>query len=562
MTTLVLVGLVSGIITALSPCVLPVLPVVLTTAAPGPGSRRRPFVVVGGLVLSFAVFTLLGGALLSLLNLPADLLRWLGVAILAIVGLGLVWPRFGHLLEVPFAKTRMPSLNREGNGFVLGMGLGLVFVPCAGPILASITVLAATAQIGPGLVVLTLAYSLGIAIPLLAMAGAGGAILNRVKAIRERTPAVRVTGGVIMIATALVIATNVAEPLQRLTPSWLSGISDRVENDAQVRAELDALAGRDAEPDSAAVRTGPLTFDECEEDPSVLADCGPAPELTGITGWLNTEPLSLADLRGKVVLLDFWTYSCINCQRTLPYLTGWDAAYRDDGLVVLGVHSPEFAFEQVEANVADNAARLGVEYPIALDNDFTTWRAYDQRYWPAHYLIDQGGTVRQVHYGEGRYAETEALIQQLLDQPVTATAETAQPGTPRLTADRTPETYLGASRMGPHTNPQIAYGSAEEYTLDPQPSQATFSLGGTWDVQPEYAEAVADAQLALTFHASTVHLVLAGEGTVTVDLAGTTTEVEVSGTPTLYTLYDGAETRDTLHLSLAPGIQAYAFTFG
>ncbi|MCV2396067.1 cytochrome c biogenesis protein DipZ [Actinotalea sp. M2MS4P-6] len=561
MTTLVLVGLVSGVITALSPCVLPVLPVVLTTAAPGPGSRRRPWVVVGGLVLSFGVFTLLGGALLSLLHLPADLLRWIGVAILGVVGLGLVWPRFGHLLEAPFARTRMPALDRNGNGFVLGLGLGLVFVPCAGPILASITVLAATAQIGPGLVVLTAAYCVGIAIPLLVMASAGGAILGRVKAFRERTPAVRTAGGVIMIVTALVIATNIAEPLQRLTPSWLSGLSDRVENDTAVRAQLDALAGEAGTGgEVGAASTGPRTFDECAADPSQLADCGTAPELTGITGWINSAPLELADLRGKVVLLDFWTYSCINCQRTLPYLTQWYDTYHDDGLVVLGVHSPEFAFEQVPANVEDNAARLGVTYPVALDNDFATWRAYDQHYWPAHYLIDRTGEVRQVHYGEGAYAETEALIQELLGAPAdgTGTADAAS----GLTADRTPETYLGSARMGPHTNAGVTPGEPATYTLDHHPPQSTFSLGGTWTVEAEYVESGDDARLTLGFHASAVYLVLAGDGAVTVTVGGETHEVDVSGSPALYTLYDGGETSDVLHLTAGPGIQAYAFTFG
>lgn len=564
MTTLALVGLVSGLITALSPCVLPILPVVLTSAAPGPGARRRPFVVIGGLVVSFAVFTLLGGALLSLLHLPQDLLRWVGVAILAVVGLGLLWPRLGHLLEAPFARTRMPALNRDGNGFVLGLGLGLVFVPCAGPVLASITVLAATAQIGPGLVVLTLSYAVGVAIPLLVMASAGGAILGRVKAVREHTPRVRQVGGAIMVLTALAIAFNVAEPLQRLTPAWLSGVSDRVENDAGVRAELDALAGRNGSTDEAAGVAGAnpaevMSFDQCEADPSRLADCGPARELTGLTGWLNSDPLTLAELRGKVVLLDFWTYSCINCQRTLPYLTTWHDEYADDGLVVLGVHSPEFAFEKVEANVADNAARLGVTYPIALDNDFRTWRAYDQRYWPAHYLIDRTGEVRQVHYGEGAYAETEALIRDLLGLDRAAPSGTDGPA---LTAGRTGETYLGAARMGPHTNAEVVAGSASRYTLDPTPPQDTFSLGGTWTVQPEYAEAGADAELALSFHAAKVHLVLAGEGTVAATVGDATSEVDVTGSPTLYTLYDGPVTTDALHLSLPAGVQAYAFTFG
>ena len=181
---------------------------------------------------------------------------------------------------------------------------------------------------------------------------------------------------------------------------------------------------------------GEQTFDECAQDSAVLADCGKAPELTGIVDWLNTPgdaPLSLAGLQseGRVVLVDFWTYSCINCQRTLPYITAWDAAYRDQGLTVIGVHSPEFAFEREVANVAERAKDFGVEYPIAIDNDFRTWRAYDQRYWPAHYLIDRSGTVRQVHYGEGAYKETEALIRELLAEEGAPVARSAvHPGNP------------------------------------------------------------------------------------------------------------------------------------
>ncbi len=567
MLTLLVVGLVSGLVTAISPCVLPVLPVVLTTSAQqGTPSARRAVVVVGGLVTSFAVFTLLGGALLSLLHLPQDLLRWIGIAILAVVGLGLVWPRVGHLLEAPFVRTRMPRLDRDGNGFVLGLGLGLVFVPCAGPILASITVLAATAQIGWGLVLLTLAFSVGIAIPLLGFALAGNQILARVKAVRERTQLMRGLAGGVMIATALVIAFNLAEPLQRLTPTWLAGVSDRIQDDDAVRAELDALGGRPV----AETRPGSFTFDECAADSSVLADCGTAPELTGITSWLNSEPLTLESLKGKVVLLDFWTYSCINCQRTLPHLEALDARYAADGLVVLGVHSPEFAFEKVEDNVKANAARLGVEYPIALDNDFRTWRAWSQRFWPAHYLIDQTGTVRQVHYGEGAYEETETAVRTLLGLDAMAPAAAgpssqSSGGSGAGGGERSPETYLGSARLGAHTNEQITAGAQASYTLSAQPPRDEVSFGGSWSIDPEYAEAGPGAVLTYSFHASQVFLVLAGEGTATVTLAGDpgrNREVTVSGAPSLYTLVDGPESSDVLRLELSPGLQAYAFTFG
>jgi len=265
------------------------------------------------------------------------------------------------------------------------------------------------------------------------------------------------------------------------------------------------------------------------------------------------------------VLLDFWTYSCINCQRTLPSLERWASTYADQGLVVLGVHSPEFAFEKVTANVEDNAARLGVAYPIAQDNDFATWRAYDQRFWPAHYLIDRTGTVRQVHYGEGSYDETEAAIRTLLGAEGSNAPEATAPAGPAAPpTDRSPETYLGAARLGDRTDQRISQGSAS-YTLAATPPRDHVSFGGTWSIESEYAQAGHDAVLSYSFGASQVYLVLAGEGTATVSLAGdpaAATVLSISGAPALYTLVDGAATSDVLRLELSPGLQAYAFTFG
>lgn len=554
MTTLLLVGLLSGVVTALSPCVLPVLPVVLTTSAGREASRWRPYVVVGGLVTSFGVFTLLGGVVLGRLNLPPDLLRWAGIGTLAAVGLGLLWPRWGHVMEAPFVRTRIPRLDRNGNGLVLGLGLGLVFVPCAGPVLASITVLAATARLGPELVALTLAYCLGVALPLLGFATAGDRILRRVRAVRERTRLARGVAGAVMVLTAVAIASNVVEPLQRATPGWLAAVSDRVASADGVRTELDHLAGGGPSAAGAA-----RSFDECAKDPSRLADCGEAPALTGITGWLNSEPLTLEGLRGHVVLLDFWTYSCINCQRTIPRLAEWADRYADDGLVVLGVHSPEFAFEKVPGNVAANAERLGVRYPVALDNDYATWRAYGQRYWPAHYLVDAEGRVRQVHYGEGAEAETESLIRQLLGLGGPAAVEDDV----ALTPGRSPETYLGGDRMGAVTNADVPLGAPATFELTAAPPRDTFSFGGVWEVGDEYARAGDGAQLAYHFYAAQVHLVLGGEGAVTVTVDdGAPRVVRVGGPPSLYTLYDGAARDAVIRLQLSEGLTAYAFTFG
>jgi len=564
MITLIAVGVVSGLITAVSPCVLPVLPAILTSSIEdGARSRRRPYVVVAGLVTSFAVFTLLGGVILSSLGLPDDLLRWVGIVTLAIVGLGLAIPAVGHILERPFQNTRIPKLSRDGNGFVMGLALGLVFVPCAGPILASITVLAATNGLSWGLVALTLAFSIGIAVPLLAFGVAGQRIGSRIKSVRSRLQAIRIGSGVVLIATALVLAFNLAEPLQRLAPAALAQIQDGIENDDAVRDQLDSLSGRAPVEDA----TGDaLTFDQCESEPGdALQNCGPIRDFPGIEQWLNTAdggPLTAEGLKGQVVLVDFWTYSCINCQRTFPYLTAWDERYRDQGLTIIGVHAPEFAFEKVVSNVEDAASRYGIEYPIAIDNDFATWKAWDQRFWPAHYLIDKQGIVRQVHYGEGGYAETERLIQDLLDAPATATVDVDSGNN---TAGRTPETYLGYERLQYAENEDLSYNESATYSGTSTPELSRFSYDGEWTIEGERAIAGQDARLYLHFYAADVHLVLGGNGTVTVSLASdpsATKVIDVKGVSDLYELFDGEATDDVMTIDVGEGVEVYAFTFG
>lgn len=549
MFTLVLIGLLSGIVTGLSPCVLPVLPVVLGASATdtvGGRSRSRPYLIIGGLVTSFTIATLVGSALLNLLGLPQDFLRWLGIAVLVVVGLGLIFPQVGHVLERPFARLPQRALNRQGPAFLLGMSFGLVFVPCAGPVLAAITVLSATGGLDAELVVLTLSFAVGVALPLLGFALAGERMGERIRRTRGRSQVLRKVTGAIMVVTAVALALNVTDSLQRFVPSYVAAAQERIEGTGQGREAIEALG-----PERSAA-----SFDECAKDPSALRDCGSARELVGISDWINSDPLTLESLRGRVVLLDFWTYSCINCQRTLPYLTRWDEQYRDRGLTVIGVHSPEFAFEKVVANVQDNAARLGVEYPVAIDNEFRTWRRWDQRYWPAHYLIDQQGEVRQVHYGEGAYDETQRLIEQLLDVDATGLESASDP---QITAQRTPELYLGSQRASNVVNLDTADGDFEltEVPLD------GIALGGQWEVQGERIVAGEGAVLRLKYFAHDVNLVLGGEGVVrVVEEAGKPSAVKVQGAPTLYRLTGHPPQERELQLRVGKGVSAYAFTFG
>lgn len=559
MLTLVLIGLLSGVVTGLSPCVLPVLPVVLgasATGPEGPSSRTRPFVIIAGLVTSFALATLAGSALLNLLGLPQDLLRWLGIAVLVVVGLGLLFPPIGRVLERPFARIPQRALNREGSAFVLGMSFGLVFVPCAGPVLAAITVLSATGGFGAGLIVLTASFAIGVALPLLGFAIAGQRMAERIRSVRGRTQTLRKVVGAVMVVTAVALSLNLTDSIQRYVPGYVALVQDRIEGTDSARAALDDLSGRQA---TTAGAGDQLTFDQCAEDPAQLHNCGPARDLVGIQEWLNSKPLELVDLRGRVVLVDFWTYSCINCQRTLPYITDWDAKYRQKGLTVIGVHSPEFAFEREVPNVADNAERLGVKYPIAIDNGFQTWRAWDQRYWPAHYLIDQTGQVRQVHYGEGAYAQTEKLIQDLLDAGEQAVS--ADPTQVR-TQGQTPETYLGYERARSVVNASNQFFDEQHAYSAVDVARDQVALDGQWTVEPERIVAGEDASLRLRYYARDMYLVLGGEGTVELRENGRARTIEVKGAPTLYALASHTPQERVAELRMSPGVSAYAFTFG
>ncbi|NUU19248.1 cytochrome c biogenesis protein DipZ [Cellulomonas humilata] len=629
--TLALIGLVGGLITGISPCILPVLPVVFfaggvqgargrpatkvvsggagkgaagsvgamaqpsflsgTRVATGTGttstgsalggvaileppaeenekrdtsSARRPYLVIAGLVTSFTLVTLVGTVLLNLLGLPQDLLRWAGIAVLALLGVGLLVPRFEEVLERPFQRLtpkRAPGAGR--GGFVLGLGLGAVYVPCAGPVLAAITVAGATGSVGPGTVVLTVSFALGAAIPLLILALAGRRVAERIAAFRTHQRAIRAAGGVLMVALALALAFNLTDAIQRALPGYTEQLQARVAANETVREQLD-LGGL--------VTDENRQLAECSNNSAELEDCGPAPAIRGIDTWLNTPdgaPVDLADLRGKVVLLDFWAYSCINCQRSVPHVTAWEEAYRDDGLVVIGVHTPEYAFERETRNVVDGAERLGITYPVAQDNAYATWTAYRNRYWPAHYLIDADGQIRQVSQGEGGYAQTETLIRELLTQAdpgVTLGARTQVDDTTPV-ADVTQETFLSVSKK---SNVSGEYREGEStYTLPEDQPADTVALGGTWTTDYQGATAGPDARLRLRYHAEVVQVVLGGTGAVTAtvrDEDGTVVdrvELAVDGSPRAYALVDDDSVRSgTVELTAQSGVQVFSFTFG
>jgi cytochrome c biogenesis protein CcdA/thiol-disulfide isomerase/thioredoxin len=549
---LLAIAFVAGVITAISPCVLPVLPIVVAGGAAG--GRRRPLAVAAGLALSFTVFTLFATWILDQLGLPKDLLRNIAIGLLFLVAASLVVPELGRLLERPFLRLSRVRAGGLGGGFLLGVSLGLVFVPCAGPILTSITVGAASLDFGWRTVAIAAAYSAGASSVLLVFALLGRRAAERTRAFRGHAREVRAALGVVIAAAALLIVFDIDRKAQTALGDYTGWFQDKTEQLPSVERELAKLRGGDG----GVARAAAL---------APLEDFGPAPDFTGISHWLNTPgeaPLSLAGLRGKVVLVDFWTYSCINCIRTLPYVEAWARTYRKDGLVVVGVHTPEFAFEHELSNVRGQSRKLGVRYPVALDNDFGTWNAYGNKYWPAKYLIDRRGHVRFAHFGEGDYEHTENLIRRLLSE-----RDIRLPGRTRVSAYApegalTPETYLGWERISiRYAGSPIAADRLTRYDFPRALDEDGYAYAGVWRVERERIVAGPRARLEIRFYARKAHLVLGGRGTVDVLLDGKRVQRIRVTADRLYTLVDQHEKREAvLGLRFTPGVSAYAFTFG
>jgi thiol-disulfide isomerase/thioredoxin len=340
--------------------------------------------------------------------------------------------------------------------------------------------------------------------------------------------------------TALAIALGADQRFATAVPGYTEALQERVERNDTARRELRKLA------------------DGGESTPTASL----APEVQGIADWINSEPLTVRGLRGKVVLIDFWTYSCINCLRTLPHLKAWDQAYRDDGLTIIGIHAPEFAFERVPGNVRTAVRKLGIRYPVALDNDFATWRAYANEYWPAKYLIDRTGRVRYFHFGEGEYDRTEALIRRYLGEDVTGDAAGIADRTP--TSRTTPESYLGFARLDRFAGGRIAPGVEAVYRFPSSLSADELAYSGRIRVEPERIVAGRGARLRLRFTARQINLVLGGRGAVEVVVDGRRrATAQVSGEPRLYTLAELPRLSEgLLELRFSRGLAAYAFTFG
>lgn len=573
---LFLVAYLGGVLTILSPCILPVLPFVFARANRSFLRSSLPLLV--GMAVTFAgVATLaaVGGGWAVQANQAG---RWIAIVLLAFFGLTLLLPRLADRAMQPLVRlgSRLSAKadqgkERIGSSLLLGVATGLLWAPCAGPILGLILTGAALNGASVSTSLLLLAYALGAATSLALALLVGGKVFALMKRSLGAGEWVRRGLGLLVLAGVAAIALG-------LDTTYLARLST-----AQTEVLEQGLASRlgmDMPRRNTALVEGPggrLT----------LPVEGELPPLDGVTQWLNSEPLTRERLRGKVVLIDFWTYSCINCIRSIPYVVAWDERYRRDGLVVIGVHAPEFAFERDVDNVRGAAAGLGIRYPIAIDNAFAVWRAFNNRFWPAHYFVDHQGRVRYHHFGEGEYETSERVIRQLLTEAghppgggaaARVAADGASASAQRRTL-RSPETYLGYVRAANFASPGgLLRDRGQDYAGAPL-TLNRWSLAGRWTVGRQAARLDrAGGRIAFRFHARDLHLVLGSARPVrfriTIDgrapgaSAGVDADAGGNGVVRGQRLYQlirqpGEIGERTFEITfLDPGVEGFAFTFG
>jgi cytochrome c biogenesis protein CcdA/thiol-disulfide isomerase/thioredoxin len=589
---LLVLAYLGGVLTIVSPCILPVLPFVF--ARTGQPFMKSGLPLLAGMALTFALVASLaavGGGWVVQVNQYG---RWLALLFVALFGLTLLLPQLAERLTRPLvaAGSRLSEAAgadarpRPGASFLVGVATGLLWAPCAGPILGLLLTGAALQGASIATTLLLLAYAAGAATSLAVALLLGGKVFAAMKRSIGAGEWLRRGLGAAMLAGVAAIALGLDTGiLARISTASTGGIE---------QALVGRLAGKSPNVSGAMMAQVPATgsaMKAADKAPGTLPIEGNLPPLDGAVQWLNSPPLTAQALKGKVVLVDFWTYSCINCLRSLPYVKAWAEKYRDQGLVVIGVHAPEFAFERDVGNVTKAMKDLGINYPVAIDNDFKVWRAFNNQYWPAHYFADAQGRIRYHHFGEGEYAESERVIQQLLreagaakvaDGLINASAEGVQLA-PDMNEVQSPETYVGYQRAE-HFVPETSLvpDKVSAYSAPSQLALNDWSLDGQWNVGPERATSSAPAsRIVYRFHARDLHLVLGPgadgkpvrfkvlvDGKAPGDAHGTDVAPDGSGSVTEQRLYQlvrqtGGVTDRTFSIEfLDPGVSAYAFTFG
>lgn len=577
--TLGFLAVVAGALTVLSPCILPILPPLLSASVSG-GSRHRPLWIVVGLAISFTLFGVIFALFGTFLGLSNATLRSAALLILFFFAWSLLlpslWERIGAKIgalaqQIP-GMSRLSTEQTPTSSLLLGASLGLIWAPCAGPILGIILTLAAVqSSFGPTLVLMA-AYSLGAAVPMLLIGYGGRRISERVTSFRRWGSLSQKALGALTLATVVALFFNLDTLLLAKLPGSLF-IANQIEKRlaGTTRSESDGFG-----PDSALAANKKSPY-------PVL---GNMPEFTQVTTWLNSPPLTKESLRGKVVLIDFWTYSCINCIRTLPAVTRWDEKYRNQGLVIVGVHTPEFQFEKEVDNIKAAIARHGIKYPVAVDNDYGTWKAYSNQFWPAKYLIDAEGKLRLTHFGEGDEDVFEQAIQSILMEAKLLHAPLEVDPAKRNADFRrihSPETYVGYQRASNFfSNERMALDTTTNYTTPPALRLNYWALGGTWKVIDEAAILqTPGGKIQFRFQAPKLNLVMKGNAKgipakILIDgvpIAATLRGVDVGADgktiikdARLYNLVTLPKDDDAEHLFEmifeSPNVELYAFTFG
>lgn len=561
---------IAGILTILAPCVLPVLPVVLGSTLQDTKDRSRPVIIIISLSASIFFFTLLLKASTLLINIDPRFWNILSGGIIFIFGIFTLFPDLWGRIELKLnlsgksGNLLQKASHRQGvlGSILIGASLGPVFASCS-PTYAIILAVILPVDFVAGVINL-IVYCIGLATILIPVALLGQKFLSKVKWATNPKGAFKKLLGVLFVILGLMIMTGLEKKLE--TALLDAGLGDITKIETTLLERMESQTTQDPNTSTLFNVKNPV----------------PAPEITGINSWINSNGLILSGLKGKVVLIDFWTYSCINCIRTLPYLKAWHEKYADKGLVIIGIHAPEFQFEQKLENVTTAVEEFGIEYPVGLDNSYLTWRAYNNKYWPAKYFIDRNGLLRHTHFGEGEYGTSEAVIQALLAEGSDASFSAPVEGSlPPISPLQTPETYLGYQRFQKFLNvEEFAPDTQVKYTLKSDLSAGDWSLGGDWVVDEEASTSVkADSQLNLKFSSKDVYLVItpSNQAAISVKLDGKPiSETGKAGqdvgadslarlsSPKLYHLVhsDTFLSDSVLTLQVPSGVKLFAFTFG
>jgi cytochrome c biogenesis protein CcdA/thiol-disulfide isomerase/thioredoxin len=601
MLLLMLFALIAGAGTAITPCVLPVLPALLSASALG--GRRRPLGIVLGLAITFTIAIVALAQITKGIGLASGATRTLAVVVLISFGAVMLIPALAERVQAPLSRLARFGPKTRGDGFWSGIGvggaLGFVCAPCAGPILAAVISVSASGNTSARAIAVAISYVAGLSAVLMLYA-VGGRRLMAVVRKRARGHVVERALGVVLLATGFLMATNLdvrfEDALAKATSngSGNSGLlaflvdpTRGLENSSAVQNRLASLrpasrfAVRQHEASGKLVASTAGVGIAGVKTPS-LPKLGAAPEFTGTQQWFNTpggQPLTLAGQRGRVVLVDFWTYTCINCIRTLPFLKGLYATYHRYGLEIVGVETPEFTFEQDAGNVQQAIQGDGLRYPVVQDNNYGTWNAYGNQYWPAEYLIDAGGQVRHTKFGEGDYKQSEAAVRELLYEagarslPPPMTAKAIVPSSQLAT----PETYLDPQRAQGFVQP--LQPGTHNYAGIANPGVNQFALQGQWNVGSQSSMPTSSgAAIEAGFQAANVYLVMTSAGNVArqvrVLLDGKPISARDAGADVngslvtvrgqrLYSLVSlSAAGQHTLTVQVPPGVSSYDFTFG